>query len=125
MENMLVMLERELNAIKDRDGVALTEVATDKEALLQAIVNVDNQINNPQFTELFKQDEKLSALKDEIVEMLNTCQQKNEVIYLAATQNQVAVDQVRRMLVGGSKNTTYDSYGQKQSGSIMNKGIKA
>lgn len=125
MESMLVLLDKELSAIKDRSGPALTEVATEKEALLIKIVETDQQINTPQFKELLEQNSQLKALKIEVVEMLETCQQKNEVIYLAATQNQVAVDQVRRMLVGGSKNTTYDSYGQKQSGSLMSKGIKA
>ncbi|MDC2891310.1 hypothetical protein [Psychrosphaera algicola] len=46
-------------------------------------------------------------------------------MYLTATQTQVAIDEVKRLLIGGSRNSTYDSYGQKKTGGSLGKGIKA
>ncbi|MDO6719953.1 flagellar export chaperone FlgN [Psychrosphaera sp. 1_MG-2023] len=125
LQSMMEILASELEAVKKRDGDQLSRVATEKEKLLNAISEIDNQCNTEQFKPYITGNDELSALRDEIVEAFEVCQQKNEVVYLTATQTQVAIDEVKRLLIGGSRNSTYDSYGQKKTGGSLGKGIKA
>ena len=128
-QNLLSMqniLNNELSAVSKRNGTELLAIAKDKEALLAEIRNQDKLLNTEQCIEAIKALKPLQSLTDEITQALQDCQQKNEVIYLTATQNQVAVEQTKRLLIGGSKNTTYNAYGQKQAGiNSLSKGIKA
>lgn len=125
MQQMLQTLDIELEAVKQRDGKAITTVSEQKEQALQQIVKADQELGAEQIVDFIKRTPSLLAIKDDITELLKQCQHQNEVIYLTATQNQVAIEDVKRLLIGGSKNTTYDAYGQKQAGSLMGKGLKA
>lgn len=125
LTNMLGLLELELDAVKNRDGEKLLQVAQQKEALLNDITEIDNTCNQEQFIPFLTDTPELVALREEINASLADCQQKNEVVYLTATQTQVAVEEVRRLLIGGSRNATYDAYGQKKGGGSLGKGIKA
>lgn len=122
---MAELLSEELTAVKDRNGVTLSDIAKQKEAQLTAIANADSQLSSDEVKQLITTTPSLTDIAQEIKTLLEQCQQKNEVIYLTATQNQVAIEQVKRLLVGGSKNTTYDAYGQKKSISSTGRGIKA
>lgn len=125
LQDMLSVLEEELEAVRIRDGKKLVEVSKNKETLLNDIKKADNQFNNENTIQTISSTPDLIQLKGEITAVLEECQQKNEVIYLAATQNQIAVEEVKRLLIGGSKNTTYDAYGQKQNSNRLGKSIKA
>ena len=125
MLSMLALLEEELGAVQAREGKRLVDVAKQKEALLNQITAQDGQFADEANSALIASNPELKALRDEITQLLKDCQQKNEVVYLSATQNQVAIEEVKRLLIGGSKNTTYDAYGQKRSGGQLGKGIKA
>lgn len=125
LKSMMEVLTSELEAVQKRDGDQLSRVAAEKEKLLTAITEIDNQCNTEQFKPYITDNAELSALKTEIVEAFELCQQKNEVVYLTATQTQVAIEEVKRLLIGGSRNSTYDSYGQKKTGGSLGKGIKA
>lgn len=125
MQQMLQTLDLELEAVKQRDGKGITAISKQKEQLLQQITSGDKELSAEQITDFIKNTPSLLAIKDEITHLLQQCQQQNEVIYLTANQTQVAIEEVKRLLIGGSKNTTYDAYGQKQSGSLMGKGLKA
>ncbi len=125
LQEMFAILEQELEAIKQRRGDALVELAKNKETLLTAIRQADSAINNESNIELINTTPELTQLKQEVIDLLTQCQQKNEVCYLTATQNQVAVEQVKNLLIGGSKNTTYNEQGQKSNYGSLGKGIKA
>ena len=125
LQQILVILENELEAIASRNGEQLVEIAKQKELQLESIRNADNTLNNESIIELIKQTPELVQLKQDVKELLLECQQKNEVCYLTAMQNQVAVEQVKNLLVGGSKNTSYNEQGQKNTYGSLGRGIKA
>lgn len=125
LQKMLSTLELELEAIKQRNGESLVEISNQKEQQLTAIRNADNAFNNDENIELIKSTPELTQLRQEVVELLEQCQQKNEVCYLTAAQNQIAIEQVKSLLLGGSKNTTYNEQGQKSNFGSLGKGIKA
>ena len=125
LEQVLVTLDKELEAIRQRSGDALIEISQQKEAQLAEIRSADAAINNDTCIELIKSTPELTQLQQEVVAIVEQCQQKNEVCYLTATQNQIAVEQVKNLLVGGSKNTTYNEQGQKNTYGSLGRGIKA
>lgn len=125
LQRMLDTLAKELEAIKNRNGEMLLNIADEKEQQLAAIRNADTAINNESSIELIKSTPELTQTKQEVLDLLQQCQQQNEVCYLTAAQNQIAVEQVKNLLVGGSKNTTYNELGQKSSFGSLGKGIKA
>ncbi len=119
------LLVDELEAIKLRAGDKITEIANQKEALLKKVVETDQSIANTPNVESLESEPHLQEAKSVINDLLQECQTQNEVIYLTAKQNEIAIDQVKSLLLGGSKNSTYDAYGQKKSGPTLTKGIKA
>lgn len=125
LKEMLSTLEQELEAIKLRNGESLVAISEAKEQQLTAIRTADNAINNESNIELIKSTPELIQLKHDVVELLEQCQHKNEVCYLTAAQNQIAIEQVKSLLIGGSKNSTYNELGQKSSSGSLGKGIKA
>lgn len=125
LQEMLSTLDKELEAIKLRNGESLVAISQEKEQQLVAIRNADTAINTEDNIELIKSTPELIQLKEEVVELLEQCQQKNEVCYLTAAQNQIAIEQVKSLLIGGSKNTTYNELGQKSNFGSLSKGIKA
>lgn len=125
LKEMLSTLEQELEAIKLRNGESLVSISEMKEQQLTAIRNADTAMNNDVNIELIKSTPELIQLKHEVVELLEQCQHQNEVCYLTAAQNQIAIEQVKSLLIGGSKNTTYNELGQKSNSGSLGKGIKA
>lgn len=125
LKAMMDILEAELSAVKARSGEQLSAVASEKEVLLNQINELDKQCNAEQYKPFLNGNPELVELKSDVLAALEQCQQKNEVIYLTATQTQTAIEDVKRLIIGGSRNSTYDSYGQKKSGASLGKGIKA
>lgn len=125
LEQLQVILTDELEAVKNRDGNLILDITKKKELQLEAIKNADALLNKDKYQEVVSNTEVFSKIKDEINDLLLKCKHLNEVIYLTATQNQIAVQQVKELLFGGSKNTTYDAYGKKSSSSSLSSGIKA
>lgn len=125
LQQMLTTLANELDAIKNRNGTLMVEISEQKQLQLEAIRNADAQFNNEETTQLIESDLELQQLKQELTDLLEQCQTQNEVCYLTATQNQIAVEQVKNLLVGGTKNTTYNDKGQTKSAGTLGKGIKA
>ena len=125
LKDMQALLALELEAVKTRNGDKIIEIAQQKEALLKKVVETDNTIAKSPNVEALKTEPTLVEAKQIITQLLEECQTQNEVIYLTAKQNEVAIDQVKMLLLGGSKNSTYDAYGQKKSGPTLTKGIKA
>lgn len=125
MQQMLSILDEELEAVKNRDGNLILDISKKKELQLEAITSADTQLNKEKYVEIIKTTPLLSTIKSEINDLLLQCQHFNEVIYLTATQNQIAIEQVKQLLIGGSKNTTYNAHGQKNSNSSIGPGLKA
>ncbi|NVK23341.1 MAG: flagellar export chaperone FlgN [Gammaproteobacteria bacterium] len=125
LQQMLSLLGEELEAIKVRNGELLVQLIEKKELQLEAIRNADSAFNNDASIDVINHTPELKDLQREINELLEQCQTQNEVCYLAATQNQVAVEQVKNLLIGGSKNTTYNEKGLKSSSGSLSRGLKA
>lgn len=125
LKQIQTIMEQELIAIRDRNGDKLLEVAQQKELQLTAIRNADAQFQNDGAKAILQSDDKAQSLRSEIETLLHACQQQNEINYLTATQNQIAIEQVKGLLLGGTKNTTYDAYGKKHFNKSLGTGIKA
>ena len=125
LQQMLTTLGEELEAIKQRNGELLVEVSEKKELQLEAIRNADSSFNNETSVEVINSTPDLKQMQQELNELLSKCQTQNEVCYLTATQNQITIEQVKNLLVGGSKNTTYNEQGQKNISGSLSKGLKA
>ncbi len=125
LQQMLTILNEELDAVKNRNGSLILDISKKKELQLEAITNADTLLNKEKYVEIINTTPQFSTIKNEINDLLLQCQHQNEVIYLTATQNQIAIEDVKRLLLGGSKNTTYDAYGQKKSNSSIGPGVKA
>ena len=125
LNQLKTLLDKELDAVKNRNGGVLVELSKEKESLLGAIQQIDQQISSHPEAANIESNESQNSVRNSITELLEECQTQNEVIYLTAKQNEVVIEQVKQLLIGGSKNTTYDAYGQKRSGPSLTKGIKA
>lgn len=125
LQQMLNLLEEELLAVQNRDGKKILELSDKKELQLESIRNADSKLSTDESKTQIANTPELVILKDEIVQLLEQCQTKNEVVYLAATQNQIAIEQVKSLLIGGSKNTTYDQHGKTKSSGSLSSGVKA
>jgi flagellar biosynthesis/type III secretory pathway chaperone len=119
------VIATELEAVKLRDGQALVSAASDKVPLLQKVSEIDLQISQHPELDSIKDKPQLVELQTKITSALEICQTQNEVVYLSAKQTELAVEKVKSIIVGGSKNTTYDAYGKKSSNAALTKGIKA
>lgn len=125
LEQMQNTLNDELEAVKNRDGNLILEISKKKELQLEAITNADKLLNNEKYVEIINTTPLFSTIKNEINDLLLQCKHTNEVIYLTATQNQITIEKVKQLLIGGSKNPTYNAYGQKNSTSSIGTSIKA
>ncbi|GHB56555.1 hypothetical protein GCM10008107_01740 [Psychrosphaera saromensis] len=126
LEQMQNILDEELEAVKNRDGNLILEISKKKELHLEAITNADKLLNNEKYVEIINTTpEFFSTLKNEINDLLLKCKHTNEVIYLTATQNQITLSKVKQLLIGGSKNPTYNAYGQKNTNSSIGPSLKA
>ena len=125
LQQLLAILNEELEAVKTRNGAVILEISKKKELQLEAIKNADALLNKEKYVEVVKTTPLISSIKSEVTDLLLQCQHLNEVIYLTATQNQIVIEQVKELLLGGSKNTTYNAYGQKNSNSSLGPGLKA
>lgn len=129
LTDLQLTIANELDAVKRRAGNDINEIAPQKEALLNKITETDQHIAASLTSDIVKDalisDPELSASRTRITDLLEACQTQNEVVYLTAKQNEVAIEQVKNLLIGGSKNTTYDAYGQTKSGPSLYKGVKA
>ena len=75
-KTLMEILESELDAVKNRNGDKLLEVASKKEALLSEINKIDQSCNTEQFLPYLKENQELAELRAEINEALVQCQQK-------------------------------------------------
>jgi flagellar biosynthesis/type III secretory pathway chaperone len=125
LQQLQVILNDELAAVKDRDGNLILDITKKKELQLEAIKNADALLNKEKYVQVVNSTQEFSTIKAEINDLVLQCKHLNEVVYLTATQNQIAIEQVKQLLFGGSKNTTYDAYGKKSSSSSLSTGIKA
>lgn len=125
MQQLLAILNDELEAVKTRNGEVILDISKKKELQLEAIRNADVLLNKEKYVEVVNTTPLISSIKSEVTDLLLQCQHLNEVVYLTATQNQIAIEQVKQLLIGGSKNTTYNAYGQKNSTSSLSPGVKA
>ena len=125
LQQVLATLAEELDAIKYRNGTLMIEISEKKQLQLEAIKNADAHFSDDDSINIIKTSPQLTQLKNDITELLVQCQTQNEICYLTASQNQMAVEQVKNLLVGGSKSTTYNEQGLKNSAGSLSKGIKA
>ena len=126
LTSLYQVLEKELHAISSRDYELLNENVIRKEKLLNAIVELDQLLNQDSAANTINDDQELLNKVSTVNTLLNQCKKQNDVNQVAATQKQIESDKLKSILFGKANLTTYDKGGKafSQTASIS-KGVKA
>jgi len=120
------IIANEKQILQQHDPQELLAISQEKNTLLLAIQQLDQEIS---LNQGFAQDKAAGKLKQElsdISELLNHCQQKNLVNGQIIQQSQLAVERMKTSLLENhNKNAiTYDNKGKKSAG-LSSLGFKA
>jgi flagella synthesis protein FlgN len=120
------IIANEKQVLQQHDPQALLNVSQEKNTLLLAIQQLDQQIGQDQG---FAQDKAAGKLTQELAEVANlliNCQQQNQVNGQIIQQSQLAVERMKTSLLENhNKNAiTYDKKGKKSAG-LSSLGLKA
>lgn len=127
LSTLLTLLDKELELISARDPEALQSLVEEKSALLNAIQDADNRID-----ELIKQrngvqfSDQEQVQVDDIQALLLQCKRATSINEKALEQGQVKLAHLRQLLIDirAKESLTYDKSG-KAKGGTFGKGIKA
>ncbi len=120
------LLCNELEILKSRKLSILEQASAEKEAILNKVNQLDQQISQTTSLELLQQDENHSEQVSRIINLLHECKKQNEVNGQIINNSQVAINRFKGMLQKSISNNTmtYDNKG-KTSISSSSIGIKA
>ena len=120
------VIANEKNILQQHDPQALLTVSQEKNTLLLAIQQLDQNISLHQGFAQDKAAGKLVSQLAEITELLKHCQQQNLVNGQIIQHSQLAVERMKTSLLEShNKNAiTYDSKGKKSAG-LSSLGLKA
>ncbi|NQZ26755.1 MAG: flagellar protein FlgN [Colwellia sp.] len=120
------VIANEKNILQQHDPQALLTVSQEKNTLLLAIQQLDQNISLHQGFAQDKAAGKLVAQLAEITELLKHCQQQNLVNGQIIQHSQLAVERMKTSLLEShNKNAiTYDNKGKKSAG-LSSLGLKA
>jgi len=116
----------EKHILQQHQPEQLVQIIEQKNQLLIAIQNLDQEIS---LNQQFAQDKAANLLTQELVDiesLLNHCQQQNQVNGQIIAQSQLAVERMKTTLLESHNKTaiTYDNKGKK-SGGLSSIGLKA
>jgi flagella synthesis protein FlgN len=120
------LLCNELEILKNRELSTLEQASAEKEATLNKINLLDQEISKNTSLELLQQDENHSDQVSRIINLLRDCKQQNEVNGQIINNSQIAINRFKGMLQKSISNNTM-TYDNKGKTSISNNsiGIKA
>jgi flagella synthesis protein FlgN len=120
------IIANEKKILQQHDPEALLTISQEKNTLLLAIQQLDQEISKNQNFAQEKAAGKLTQQIADITELLNHCQQQNLVNGQIIQQSQLAVERMKTSLLENhNKNAiTYDNKGKKSAG-LSSIGLKA
>jgi len=123
---LLSLLTTELTAISQRNVSALEQCVLDKQALLDAISNLDQQISVHPDLALQKQTVAFIDKVDAIDVILHQCKIQNEINQQSLEKSQLVLERFKAEILGqrGKSGLTYTAKG-KPAIDAIGKGIKA
>jgi flagellar biosynthesis/type III secretory pathway chaperone len=123
---LLSLLTTELTAISQRNVSALEQCVQDKQALLDAISNLDQQISVHPDLALQKQTTAFIDKVDAIDVILHQCKIQNEINQQSLEKSQLVLERFKAEILGqrGKSGLTYTAKG-KPAIDAIGKGIKA
>ena len=113
LNDLTLILDAELNALSSRKGDGLKEIAREKLMLLNAIQKLDKELSGFA-SELFSH-EAIVPITKSINEKLLNCKKQNDVNAQAAHQANLAVKELKNILIGAPSSVTYG-----QDGAVIN-----
>jgi flagella synthesis protein FlgN len=116
------LLCNELNILKNRELSILEQASAEKEAILNKVNQLDQEISHHTSLKVLQQDENYSEQVSRITTLLHDCKQQNEINGQIINNSQIAINRFKNMLQKSISNNTmtYDSKGKT---SISNKSI--
>lgn len=126
-QDLIHILEQEKHAITQRVSVEIESVAKQKLTLINQLNQTDQRIaNHPNVTNLTL-DESFKSLVDKINQLIEECQQANEINGEALERAQISFSKLRNMMQQsqGKIGMTYTAGGQTKSVSTLGTNIKA
>ncbi|MBL4942770.1 MAG: flagellar protein FlgN [Colwellia sp.] len=126
LTNLHALLYNELEILKNRELSILEQASKEKEAILNKVNQLDQQISHHTSLDALQQDENHSEQVARIINLLQDCKQQNEINGQIINNSQIAINRFKNMLQKSIANhsMTYDSKG-KTSISNNSIGIKA
>ena len=120
------VIANEKEVLQQHEPQALLAISQEKNTLLLAIEQLDQEIAQNQGFAQAKAAGTLTLELKEITDLLHHCQQKNQVNGLIIQQSQLAVERMKTSLLENhNKNAiTYDKKGKKNAG-LSSLGLKA
>ena len=120
------LLCNELEILKNRELSILDQASAEKEAILNKVNLLDQEISQSTSLKLLQQDANHSEQVSRIINLLRDCKQQNEVNGQIINNSQIAINRFKGMLQKSISNNTmtYDNKG-KTSISNISIGIKA
>jgi len=126
LTTLVQIIANEKEILQQHDPQALLTVSQEKNTLLVAIQQLDQQIGQNQRFAQDKAAGKLTQQLAEITELLTHCQKQNLINGQIIQQSQLAVERMKTSLLEShNKNAiTYDKKGKKSAG-LSSLGLKA
>lgn len=122
------LLEKELHLISTRDAESLISLLEEKAALLEAIQQLDSQVERSyaETDDNTKQSPEIEALLADAKAQLENCKYRTDVNEKAVEQGQLRLTHLRNLMleVRAKESLTYDKKG-KPKGGTLGSGISA
>lgn len=116
------LLCNELEILKNRELSALEQASAEKEAILNKVNQLDQEISQSTSLELLQQDNNHSEQVSRIINLLHDCKQQNEVNGQIINNSQIAINRFKGMLQKSISNNTM-TYDNKGKTTISNNSI--
>lgn len=122
LNQLVLLLEKELHLISSRDAETLFTLLEDKAALLSSIQSLDNDIEP-----LYKQQKESNTLSEQTTELmaqatslLDACKYRTEINQKAVEQGQLRLTHLRNLMleVRAKESLTYDKKGKPNAGRL-------
>ena len=103
------LLDAELACLASKKGDGLKDIAREKLTLLNTIQKLDKELSG--FNQDIFKTEQIKPLTESVNSLLLKCKKQNEVNAQAAHQAQLAVKELKNILIGAPTSVTYGQDG--------------
>ena len=128
LENLAVLLDKELHLISSRNAEELMTLLKEKEETLESIQAIDSEIHRHYQSQLSAENrsEDVQARLDQAQKCLEQCQYQTQINQTAVEQGQLRLTHLRNLMleVRDKESLTYDKKG-KPSGGKLGSGVSA